>query len=219
MPEKKVMKFRTLLYKIILKIKYTQMKFIIPVIALCLLAGFSSCSKKESSAQKQDKKTETTQSTAKSFFAINEVDKSPSKGIVPSFGWDENGKKSTVKDFNGKVMFINLWATWCGPCKKEIPDLIAISNELKDKDFKMIGIQVMQQPSAQPLEDYLKTNPISYLILDGNTELVKAFETAIGKTIEGIPTTIIVDKGGKIVDTITGMLTKEQYLEKINKYL
>ena len=196
------------------------MKSVIPIIVLCLLIGFSSCGKKNADmTQKQDKKTESQQAVQKTYFAINEVDKNPSKGVIPSFSWDENGKKTSIKDYNGKVLFINLWATWCGPCKAEIPDLMTISNSLKNKDFKMIGIQVLQQANAQPLEDYLKTNPISYLILDGNNELVSAFETAMGNTIDGIPMTIIADKSGKIVDTILGKLSKEQYLEKINKYL
>jgi thiol-disulfide isomerase/thioredoxin len=198
------------------------MRTIIPVIALCMLVGFSSCGKKgnEQTTQKQDKKTEATQQTqAKTFFTVSEVDKSPSKGVLPNFAWDENGKKSNIKDFDGKVIFINLWATWCGPCKKEIPDLMAISNELKDKNFKMLGIQVLQQPNAQSLEDYLKTNPISYLILDGNQELFNALETAADVKIEGIPFTIIVDKSGRIVEKIIGARSKEEYLTKINKYL
>lgn len=198
------------------------MKSIIAIIALCMLVGFSSCGKKgnETTTQKQDKKTEATQQPqAKTFFTVSEVDKSPSKGVLPAFAWDENGKKSSIKDFDGKVIFINLWATWCGPCKKEIPDLMAISNELKDKNFKMLGIQVLQQPNAQSLEDYLKTNPISYLILDGNQELFNALETAADVKIEGIPFTIIVDKSGRIVEKIIGARSKDEYLTKINKYL
>ena len=96
---------------------------------------------------------------------------------------------------------------------------MAISNELKDKNFKMLGIQVLQQPNAQSLEDYLKTNPISYLILDGNQELFNALETAADVKIEGIPFTIIVDKSGRIVEKIIGARSKEEYLTKINKYL
>lgn len=201
--------------------KSIKMKAILSVLTLCLFIAFSACGKKETNTtpQNQEKKSETTQSVTKPYYVIADIDKNVSKGIVPVFGWDENGKKSSIKDFNGKVIFINLWATWCGPCKAEIPDLMEISNQLKDKNFKMIGIQVMQRPNSQSLDDYLKTNPISYLVLDGNDELVKAFETAIGKPIEGIPMTIIVDKSGKIVDTVLGKASKEKYLEIINKYL
>ncbi|MCY7361934.1 MAG: hypothetical protein LH629_07710, partial [Ignavibacteria bacterium] len=69
------------------------------------------------------------------------------------------------------------------------------------------------------VEDFLKTNPVSYTILDANKEVVDAFSEADGKNIEAVPTTFIVDKNGKIAETIIGGRSKEAFLKIINKYL
>lgn len=153
------------------------------------------------------------------LFKIVKVDKSSGKKIAPNLIWSENGKEMSLKDMKGKVVLVNLWATWCGPCIKEMPDLSTISQELKDKDFRMLGVNIFQQKGSKTVEDFLSTNPVSYTILDGNQEVVDALGEADGSPIEAVPTTFLIDKNGKIVETIIGGRNKETFLKSINKYL
>lgn len=153
----------------------------------------------------------------KLYDVISSVDNNTTKGVVPNFAWANNDKKSELYENKGKVMLINFWATWCGPCKKEMPDLMQINQELIGKDFIMYGICVSDK--EENLKNYLKANPISYKILYGSAELVSAYENASGKKMEGIPTTYIVDKNLKIVETIVGSRSKDEFMSLIKKYL
>ncbi|MEO8209928.1 MAG: redoxin family protein [bacterium] len=153
------------------------------------------------------------------LYKIEKVEKLSGKKVAPNFTWDENGKKMSLKDLKGNVVLVNLWATWCGPCIKEMPDLSKISEELKDKDFKLLGMNVFQQEGSKKVEDFLKTNPVTYTVLDGNQEIVDAFSEADGANIEAVPTTFIIDKNGKIAETIIGGRNKESFLKSINKYM
>jgi len=153
------------------------------------------------------------------LYKMESVEESKDKNIAPNFTWTENGTKKSLKDLKGKVVFLNFWATWCGPCKKEMPDLMKIAEELKDKNFQMIGLNVFQQASAPKIEDFLKSNPLTYITVDGNDELLKAFSKASGNDMGAVPTTFILDKEGKIVETVIGSRDKEAYLKLINKHL
>ncbi len=180
-----------------------------------------SCNKTEDENKEISKekttKTEEKKEEPKLYYSITSVE-STSENVLPNFSWDENGKTVSINDYKGKVLLINLWATWCGPCKKEIPDLMQISNDLKDKEFQMIGVSVLER-DEKSLDNYLKTNPITYKILHGKDDFVKGIEKSIKKKVEAIPMTLIVDKKFKIVEVIVGTRTKEDFMKLINKYL
>lgn len=162
-------------------------------------------------------KTEVKKEETKLYSPITSVENA-AENVLPNFSWEENGKTVSINEYKGKVILINLWATWCGPCKKEIPDLMAISNDLKDKEFKIFGISVLEREEKN-LENYLKTNPINYQILYGKDDFIKAIEKSIKKKVEAIPMTLIVDKKFKIVDVIVGSRTKSDFMNLISKYL
>lgn len=197
------------------------------IIALAILFLVSSCGKKEEAPKTEQKKTETTQqqkqttttsASSSQIFKISSVSESKADKMLPNLTWEENGQKVNLNDQKGKVILINFWATWCAPCKKEMPDLSLINNELKDKNFKMYGINVFFKGSPT-IEAVLQQIPVSYPILDGNDEVVAAFEKAMGTKMEGVPTTLIVDKNGKIVDTMVGMRDKDTFMASIKKHL
>lgn len=199
------------------------MKILNLVLAVSLLFVLSSCGKKDENLKVDQKKTETTQQTTTStsssqIFKISGVQAASGDKLIPNVTWDEGGKKIALADFKGKVILLNFWATWCAPCKKEMPDLSEINKELKDKDFKMYGVNVFFKGNPT-IESVLQTIPVSYPILDGNDEVVAAFEKAMGEKMEGVPTTLVVDKTGKIVETMVGMRDKETFLTAIKKYL
>ena len=199
-----------------------KIQIILFLVFAVLLFG---CNKKTEETDKtketpktETKKTDDTQSGLK-LYKMESVEASKEKNIAPNFTWTENGTKKSLNDLKGKVVFLNFWATWCGPCKKEMPDLMKITEELKDKNFQMIGLNVFQQASAPKIEDFLKSNPLTYITVDGNDELLKAFSKASGNDMGAVPTTFILDKEGKIVETVVGSRDKEAYLKLINKHL
>jgi len=153
------------------------------------------------------------------LYKVEKVEKASGKKDAPNFSWTENGISTSLDGLKGNVVLVNLWATWCGPCIKEMPALSQISEELKDKNFRMIGMNVFHQDGSKKVEDFLKTNPVTYTILDGNQEIVDAFGEANGKQIDAVPTTFIIGKDGKIAETIIGGRDKETFLKSINKYL
>jgi peroxiredoxin len=103
-----------------------------------------------------------------------------------------------------------------------MPDLSKIYNELKDKGFEMIGISVMPGQDSKPVGEFLQSNPVSYTIIEGNDDVVKAFSKSIGSEINSIPRTFIIDKTGKIVEKIEGVQrekNKEHIQSLVEKYL
>ena len=151
--------------------------------------------------------------------SVGKIENASAEGNAPNFTWDENGSQMSISDLKGKVVFVNLWATWCGPCIKEMPELSEISEELDGDNFKMIGLNVFHQDGTPDVKDFLKEKPVSYWIVDGNDELVAAFEKATGSSVEGVPTTYIINKEGKIVETLVGSRDKATFMATINKYL
>jgi thiol-disulfide isomerase/thioredoxin len=200
------------------------MKILNLILVVSVLFVLSSCGKKEETPKVEQKKTENTQqnqqttNSSSQVYKISGVEAAKGDKLIPNVTWDENGKKVTLADSKGKVLLINFWATWCAPCKKEMPDLSVINKELNGKDFKMYGVNVFFKGNPS-IESVLQTIPVSYPILDGNDEVVAAFEKAMGEKMDGVPTTLIVDKTGKIVETMVGMRDKETFLTAIKKYL
>lgn len=204
------------------------MKALNLIIVFAVLFLVSSCGKKEEGPKTEQKKPETTQqqntntqttsSSNSQVFKISSVEESKGDKVLPNVTWEEGGNKVTLADQKGKVMLINFWATWCAPCKKEMPDLSDINTELKDKNFKMYGVNVFFR-GTPTIETVLQQIPVTYPILDGNDQVVAAFEKAMGSKMQGVPTTLIVDKNGKIVETMVGMRDKETFMASIKKYL
>lgn len=137
-------------------------------------------------------------------------------GLVPNFSWNgADGKAINFDSFREEVTLINFWATWCAPCKKELPDLIAINEEFASKGVRIIGISTDRGTNViTEVSDFLNENKVTYPNVLDNGELASAFGN-----IRGLPTTFLINKEGKIVDRFLGIRTKEFFIEKINQLL
>lgn len=204
--------------------------------SVLLIAGLVSlnCGKKDDNKVSQDvkpneNKTQQNQSNQKvnqqntqnqnneNSFAVKSVGNSEGKDQMVDFSWQENGSEKKLSDYKGKVILLNFWATWCPPCKKELPSLSEISKELKDKDFKMIGVSV--DDNQEVLNAYLKTNTLPYTIVFEPNQLVGKYMAVTGQQQNVVPQTYIIDKKGKVVETILGARSKQDFLDIIKKYL
>ena len=124
-----------------------------------------------------------------------------------------DGKKIKLSKLKGKVVVINFWATWCPPCRAEIPDFIKVYKTYKSKGLIIIGIALDEDGWSQ-VKPFVDKNKISYSIVLGTAEVVQQYGG-----INGIPTTFIVDKKGNVIDNQVGMLTKEILEQKIKLLL
>ena len=126
---------------------------------------------------------------------------------------DMNGVDVKLDSFKGKVILVNFWATWCGPCKVEIPDLIELQREFPDQ-LVIVGIDVLDEWSrVKPFADNLKVN---YPLLDANNR--KDVEDAFGP-MWGLPTTVIIGRDGKVAKRHSGIATKEQFKQYVESLL
>ena len=122
---------------------------------------------------------------------------------------DMNGIDVNLASFKGKVILLNFWATWCGPCRVEIPYLIELQREYAD-DLVILGVSV--DDTAEKLKPYASEMNINYPLLIGNGR--QDFQDAYGP-FWGIPVTVFVDREGRILRKHSGIASKEQFEQEI----
>jgi len=110
---------------------------------------------------------------------------------------DLDGNVVSSDHYKGKVLVINFWATWCGPCISEIPDLNEIYNKYEDKDFDLLAI-ASQSGDAATLKKHVERLGIEYPVLVGDDVVVRKYQ------IFAFPTDYIVDREGNIQNRIVG---------------
>ena len=102
-----------------------------------------------------------------------------------------SGHQVSLAQFKGQVVMINFWASWCGPCREEMPLLDSIYHSYSKMGFTLIGVNV--EPDSQAANDWLKQTPVSFPILyDKESKVSKLYD------VEGMPSTVIIDRAGKV---------------------
>jgi peroxiredoxin len=127
---------------------------------------------------------------------------------------DINGKDVRLSQYKGKVVLLNFWATWCKPCRVEIPALTALYRDYKDQGFVVLGVSVDSEVSAvKPFARVMKMNyPV--LIGAGHEDLGNAFGPFLG-----FPTSVLVKRDGAICLEHVGTVSRSQLEERIGKLL
>ncbi len=124
-----------------------------------------------------------------------------------------DGKTLSLSDLKGKGVIVNFWATWCPPCRAEIPEMIELQKEHGDK-FTFIGVAINDQEDK--VNGFVSQKGINYPIAMDN-----GLSTLYGKLIQGgltsVPTSFVIDKNGNIVDIIVGMADKSTFADAIQK--
>jgi peroxiredoxin len=141
----------------------------------------------------------------------------------PGWGGDKPAPNFTLKDvlqgqeyslsqFKGKVVVINFFTFFCGPCRDEMPDLNKINNELKGKGLQTLGIALSSDPTQ--IRFLVKQLGLEYPVLIGNDKVSEAYGS-----VSVVPTTVIVDKQGNVAQRIEGTRKKETFVKLIEPLL
>ncbi len=131
---------------------------------------------------------------------------------------DLDGTMRAVGDYDGQVIVLNFWATWCAPCRKEIPMLVAAQKQWGHRGLQVIGIAIDDHaPSAEFAERY----GINYPVLAAPTEGARIQDryTRPGTPAGVLPYTAIIDRSGQVVAQIAGALTRDQLTARIEPLL
>ena len=123
-----------------------------------------------------------------------------------------DGKPLTLADFQGKVVFLNFWATWCGPCRAEVPDLVALQERYKDH-LQIIGLDVDDDDTAE-IQKYMKETGIDYPVATTPDDLRVQYGG-----IPALPTSFILDTEGRVVQKHVGYTNPELYETEIRALL
>ena len=135
---------------------------------------------------------------------------------------DLNGKDIALADYKGKVVFVNFWATWCDPCRVEIPWLIAMQNKYGEKGFTVVGI-AMDEDGKTAVAPFLEKErfdvggqqlPMNYPILLGTDEASEKFGGILG-----YPSSFLISRDGKIVTKFEGLKSEEELQQAIESQL
>jgi peroxiredoxin len=116
---------------------------------------------------------------------------------------DVDGQMQSLDQYQGKWVIVNYWATWCGTCMKELPDLVSMHENNKDRDIVVVGIN-FESISNEQLKSFVAEQSIPYMVLRSEPVPV----TALGK-VPALPTTYIIDPEGKIVAGEVGLVTRQ----------
>lgn len=138
---------------------------------------------------------------------------------TPAPAWklkDVNGHEVSSEQFKGKVMVVDFWATWCGPCREEIPGYVALQKKYGRDKLAVIGVSVDQQGPGV-VKKFIERNKVDYQIVMADDAVVAAFGGADG--IQYIPTTFIIDREGRIRDRKSGAEPTEQFEQRLASYL
>lgn len=126
---------------------------------------------------------------------------------------DVNGKTVRLSDYSGKVIILNFFATWCPPCREEIPDFIELVNTTDKERFVIIGISV-EKGDEGTVRKFVAAKKVNYPVLVDDGLVSKTYGS-----ISSIPTTFIIDRNGNITEKIIGSRTKADFEGRIKPLL
>ncbi len=127
-----------------------------------------------------------------------------------------DGKTLKLSDYKGKGVIVNFWATWCPPCRAEIPDMVELQKEYASKGFSFIGIAVGDE--EEKVKAFVTAQKMNYPVAMGSRELAMSYGKFTKEgAIQGIPTSFVINGKGEIVEYFVGARDKAAFAEAIKK--
>ena len=126
---------------------------------------------------------------------------------------DADGKTVHLSDYKGKVVLLDFWATWCGPCRIEIPWFMEIERQNKDKGFEVLGV-AMDDEGWEAVKPFLTEMKMNYRVVVGNDETARKYGG-----VDALPTTFLIDREGKIAAIHIGLADRRDFEDGVQELL
>lgn len=120
-----------------------------------------------------------------------------------SFANEKNVQQST-QAYHGKILVVNFWATWCPPCREEMPELSALHQQYQSKNVQVLGLAI---DDVETIQAFQKENPVSYPLFSAETQGME-LANSLGNRQGGLPYTVIIDTNGDVIKTYLGKISK-----------
>jgi len=146
--------------------------------------------------------------------------------VLPSVAMGQDGQKAPslalrdlrgstfrLSDYKGKVVLLNFWATWCPPCRAEMPDLVKWQRQYRKKRLQVIGITYPPTERAE-VRQFIRDLRVNYPVVLGEKETKALFDQG-----ETLPLTVVIDREGNVRELIEGILLPEEFEQKIKPLL
>jgi peroxiredoxin len=126
---------------------------------------------------------------------------------------DADGKTVHLSDYKGKVVLLDFWATWCGPCRVEIPWFTDMQRKKKDQGFEVLGVS-MDDNGWEDVKPFLAEMKVNYRVVIGDDATTQAYGG-----VESLPTTFLIDKQGKIAAIHVGLANRKEFEDGVDELL
>jgi peroxiredoxin len=126
---------------------------------------------------------------------------------------DINGRPLRLEDYKGKVVLLNFWATWCAPCRAEMPDLVKWQREHRKRGLQVIGVTYPPE-ELREVRRFLLSMKVNYPVAIGDERTKAQFDSG-----ETLPLTVVIDRAGHIREVIQGILYPDEFEEKVKPLL
>ena len=128
---------------------------------------------------------------------------------------DETGHPQALKQYAGKVVVLNFWATWCGPCREEMPELSKLNDTYKNKNLVVLGVAI---DDVGAVGSFVKETKVSYPLFAADMEGMQ-YATSLGNNKDVLPYTVIIKPDGTVAKTYFGRVTQHLLEETLSKLL
>lgn len=181
--------------------------------SVCVMLAFLllGCAKDETTELSQPDTT-----SAQSLPSDSDQNQQPKFQKAPPFTLQDvldPNRKVSLQEFEGKVTFINIWATWCVPCRKEMPEIVSLYNKYKNRGFEVIALSVDDVDTQKDIKPYAEEFKMNFTMLLGNADVVKSYK------LVGLPSTYILDRQHNIRFAHTGAQPLEVFEAEVVKLL
>ena len=139
--------------------------------------------------------------------------KPENRKLAPDFVLsDASGNPVRLSDLRGKVVLLNFWATWCAPCRLEIPWFVEFQKSYRDQNFAILGVS-LDEDGWNAVRPYIHTRNVNYTVAIGNDDVARLYGA------DSLPTTLIIDRYGRLAATHGGLCERSEYASEIRTLL